>query len=730
AELAQPGPARAQATDEVLALRALFVQLYQEGRYPEAAAAAQRLLAVAEARFGPEHPQVAGALSYVATAYRVQGRYAEAEPHFKRALALFEKTLGPGDINVAVVLNELAQLYYVQGRLADAEPLFVRAIDIEEKLLGPDDPQIATLLNNLAALYRAQAKYALAEQLRKRTIAILEKSKGPDDPVVAVALDNLAVLYQSQERYAEAEPLTERALAILEKALGPDHPDVGISLNNLASIYLALRKYAKAEPLYRRSLAISEKRLGPTHLEVAKTLDNLAGLYRIQGRYEEAEPVYRRALAIFEATYGSDHPDVALFYNNLGGFYFDQGKWAASLEASRKATAVFIRRTQRGLDLVGQTSTGRGRRQAAEQSLSFVRLLKAAHRLSGAGGDARLSDEAFQAAQWAHASEAAASLAQMAIRSAAGDRELALLVRERQDLLIEWEKRNGLLVWARSQPPDRRDPRVDQRIQDHLAALNARLEEIDRKLKDAFPQYSSLVTTTSLDIAEVQAWLRPGEALVQFLDVPELMPFLDADLAKPDPEETFVWVVTRTEARWLRSSLGSQALRERVAALRCGLDHTLWQMSDSAGRCAAVLGVAPREERVDGHAVRALPFDPGRAHELYRALLGPAEDLIRGKHLLIVPSGPLTSLPFAVLAAEPAADGPPATLAGFRKIAWLGTRQPITVLPSVAALKSLRQFAKASRAGKPYLGIGNPLLDGQQSDPRWGDHYRRQAAAA
>ena len=31
-----------------------------------------------------------------------------------------------------------------------------------------------------------------------------------------------------------------------------------------------------------------------------------------------------------------------------------------------------------------------------------------------------------------------------------------------------------------------------------------------------------------------------------------------------------------------------------------------------------------------------------RAHELYKALLGPAEDLIRGKRLLIVPSGPLT----------------------------------------------------------------------------------------
>ena len=48
-----------------------------------------------------------------------------------------------------------------------------------------------------------------------------------------------------------------------------------------------------------------------------------------------------------------------------------------------------------------------------------------------------------------------------------------------------------------------------------------------------------------------------------------------------------------------------------------------------------------------------LPFDLARAHELYIGLLGPVEDLIKDKHLLVVPSGPLTSLPFNVLVTEP-----------------------------------------------------------------------------
>ena len=48
----------------------------------------------------------------------------------------------------------------------------------------------------------------------------------------------------------------------------------------------------------------------------------------------------------------------------------------------------------------------------------------------------------------------------------------------------------------------------------------------------------------------------------------------------------------------------------------------------------------------------ALPFDPGRAHRLYKLFLGPAEKAISGKHLLIVPSQSLMQFPFATLVTE------------------------------------------------------------------------------
>ena len=81
---------------------------------------------------------------------------------------------------------------------------------------------------------------------------------------------------------------------------------------------------------------------------------------------------------------------------------------------------------------------------------------------------------------------------------------------------------------------------------------------------------------THLTQDPTQAVLGPiqdDEALVLFLDT-------DARF-KPLPEETFVWVVTKTSLRWVRSDLGTEALGREVTALRCGLHDT-------------AIGLAPR----------------------------------------------------------------------------------------------------------------------------------------
>src|SRR5262249_373009 len=98
----------------------------------------------------------------------------------------------------------------------------------------------------------------------------------------------------------------------------------------------------------------------------------------------------------------------------------------------------------------------------------------------------------------------------------------------------------------------------------------------------------------------------------------------------------------------------------------------------------------------------------------YKALFGQVEDLIKGKHLLVVPSGPLTQLPFQVLVTAPRKPQP-ARGGDYRKIAWLARSNSVTVLPAVPSLKALRRDAKTSRATNRFLGMGKRLVDGPNS---------------
>jgi CHAT domain-containing protein len=175
----------------------------------------------------------------------------------------------------------------------------------------------------------------------------------------------------------------------------------------------------------------------------------------------------------------------------------------------------------------------------------------------------------------------------------------------------------------------------------------------------------------------VQQLLGPDEALVFFLT---------------GDKESYVFALTREGFQWRTIGIGAENLSEKVTAFRNGLD--LEKMQKSAGN--------------------PVLFDLNLAHELYVALIGPIEELVKDKrHLLIVPSGPLTSLPFDLLVTEKPAQPVLGVkdIALYRDAAWLIKRQAVSVLPSVASLKALRLFARKAEGTKAMIGFGDPIFD-------------------
>ncbi len=682
-----PPPALVQSPSEA-GLNTLYERattLYRTGRYADAIPLARQYAVATKARYGGNDPEYAAALSNLAELLKATNRLAEAEQLYRRAIETFEKKEPDKQPNYVAALNNLAVLLKDTNRFAEAEPLMRRALKIDEKRLGPDHPDVARDLNNLALVLQDTNRLAEAEPMMRRALKIDEASSGLEQSEAAPALANLAQLLRDTNRLAEAEPLMRRALNIDEASFGPDHPNVGIDLNNLAELLSATNRLREAEALYHRALKIDEASFGLDHSDVARDLNNLAQLLQDTNRLAEAEPMMRRALNIDEASFGPDHPNVARDLNNLAASFENRGHWSAAVALYARAKSIMI-----GVHGASELERGGLRKAVLVQSTGNLKgYARALHRADAS--DAANRAEGFELAQWALQNEAADALSSMAARFAKGGRELARLVRERQDLLADREAAYRSLDAAAGKA----DAKAAEAARAAIANIEAKLSEKHGQLRKDFPDYAELASPKPLSLPDAQALLGEGQALVLFLDLWQIGKV---------PEETIVFALTENEARWTSLPLGSGALRDRVTALRCGLDHTNWREGqESREICKKLLNTEVSEDRQP-------PFDAAAAHALYRDLFGGVEDLIKDKSLLVVPSGALTQLPFEALVTEkPDASLP--RFEAYKSAGWLGQRQAVTVLPSVGSLKALRT-AKGSAATDLFAGFGNPLLDG------------------
>jgi CHAT domain-containing protein len=285
-----------------------------------------------------------------------------------------------------------------------------------------------------------------------------------------------------------------------------------------------------------------------------------------------------------------------------------------------------------------------------------------------------LRAEAFEAAQWAIASEAADALAKVSARFAQGDDALGRLAEERETLISRRDSLERELERLYAITDGDVGARRTAVRSDYEGVLQ-RLKTVDGDIETRFPAYAELTSPRALTVAETQGLLKPDEGLLLIL---------------VNPEATYVWGVTRDRVEWARSeSLNEEAMNAAVAALRASLTT------------AAASSRGDDGDWLDPALLTGRPtpsFDRAEAHRLYAELVKPVEGVFEGKTTLItVTTGALTTLPLAVLATNPS-EGPDSAPEALDRTSWLIDRYALATLPSVSSLKALRCYLIADPA--------------------------------
>jgi CHAT domain-containing protein/tetratricopeptide (TPR) repeat protein len=588
------------------------------------------------------------------------------------------------------------------GSYQQALPLAKQSLALAVEEFGPGSPQASTQSFGAGMVAEAVGDFAEAARQYAECVRIREILSGRDSPIVAGALERLAHALLKQGRLTEAEAQYSRAIQIQHDLYGEDHV-AGGAYSGLGAVNLARGDYGGALANYRKAV----------HQLTSRPLERVTDRSIMETQIKEHRDAFiglGRAAAALRRQPGASERGLM-----EESFAAGQRAWATSAASALAKMTVRLK--------AGETELGRSVRHLDELNERIANLFQ--QDMDGAA--AMTQTQQFR--QWMNTFTAtdAAQMKDMAPlmkrqREAAGvvkrieelarrqrdlmkrcptpggpgcagsDREHVALSREMNELSAKASQGVGeqdlrgaketarlamqSLAGFQKLPGFMEAATTMKAHRDESQRLEAELNTARADVVKRFPEYLSLSDPAPLTVAETQKLLKEDEALVAILT---------------GPESSLVWAVTAHGSDWAEIEAGDAALAAEVKALRAGLEPT-----------------------ADGTPAS---FDIARAHSLYKLLLGRLAPTLAGKqHVILVATGPLSSLPFQVLVTEPPRPGLSQAEA-LKDAQWLIRKHALSVLPSVQSLSALRKLAAAGIAVKPYFGMGNPELGGPAPVP-------------
>jgi CHAT domain-containing protein/Tfp pilus assembly protein PilF len=634
---------------------------------------------------GEKHEQTASALSMLALSSLFNDDWDAAERQARKAVTL-RKELKIQDKIVASILEfTLGTLSYFRDDLREAERRLRSAMRLQEQIAGYGTPFLATSLTLLAQIYIKNGLLDEARGLLLRAYRLMQSALPPDHYQLGVVQRSLAMLANERGNPKDAEARYRESLRIFQKNYKAGHFLTANVLGELAFIIDDLPgRLPEAIKLTRQSIAMHTALNNRPTVNSGIGHHNLAMQLEKQGRTEEALQAYETATGILRKFLGPQSPNLASTLKAHADYLLELSRPNAALPKFKEAVAILTARE------LAHSDQRRDARNVSENRLAFRGLIRAAWRL-GAGAETNkkridtspAETTAFETAQWLLRTQASNAVLKMATRNLAKDPATSRLMRERDAIAARWRSTDKQLAVALSGNGPTLNFNEVPKLRKRLDTAARALRDADKGIANELPQFSTLINPAPLSIKDAQLLLKDNEALIVTSDMYE---------GSKLPEETFVWIITKHRSRWIRSKLGTRSLKQRVSQLRRSLDPTA-----GGTRGALALGNSATGS-----------FDFAVAHELYQQLLAPAQDVLKSKkHLFLVPSGPLTALPFHVLLTKPPS---PSNQQTFRDAPWLVNQYAITTLPSVASLAALRRNKTRVRPKKEFIGFANPIF--------------------
>lgn len=553
-----------------------------------------------------------------------------------------------------------------------AEAGFRSALALQTRLFGDSDVAANEILLDLALSVSNLGRSDEAEALIRRAAPIAEQSVRASDRARLTAYQGFIAAnrgdFLAAMSFARAATAAWRAIAGESNSTDALANMLGAGAAATADAELAHALNFEAAMMLRNDLITSAFASAGEALLIVQRLSDeprwwksdilltLGEISSAQGRLSAAEAYLKGSLAERQQIFG-EGPSTLRVRTALGRAYQAEGMLTSAIIAYREAI-----KTARSLPHNSIPFTPNDLIPFAAAVVDYAATLDdPAARLG-------LFAEAFDAFQMVRVPLIDRTIALASARLSADTPELAKLVRRLENMAQEESTARIRLAHQQSLPPEQRSAENEESLTGEIAKSSSAGTALQREIARRFPGFSELADAKLPTLDAVRGRLREKEGLITFLI---------------GRDRSFVQIVRREGVVIAQVPVGAAALQTTVARLRRGLE-------------------------IQGRSVSE--FDLDTAHQLYRDLFGGIQtELGMVDRLVILPTGPLASLPFSLLVVKPSGSG------GYGKAHWLVREKLLAYAPSLGSFVNLRSTRLTGIQPKLLLAFGNPVLGPAQS---------------
>ena len=571
------------------------------------------------------------------------GEPQKALESYGQALALIRAN---GDrTNEANVLNNIGKIESNLGNWQGALDDYTRAL-ARAREIGATRPE-AALLHNISRVHRRLGDFEKALAISEQALATRRSAK--DSLGEADTLQLIADIYDSLKLPGKALEYLNQALRVYV-ALGSQRNEAEIRIK-LGRAYREMGKLSEAKESIRHALEL--ERSVQDRQTTAVALIEHSRVLALDRQFENSLQQAEQALAEFRAIGDTNSQANAL--ETIARAESDLDKLSAAREHMEEALRLNEENRTHADSEQLRASFFATRQDAYGFYIDLLMRL----------GD---TNPALEASERSRARSMLDMLAGMDIRSGVDPK---LLEREREITNTLNAKGARLLALA---PGNTQAVELQKEVRD----LEAQYQDIEAAIRKSSPEYAALTQPSPLTAAQIQQELLDDDTLL-----------LEYSLGQ---KRSYLWAVAKNEVRaWelpARDKIEAQV--ERVTTLLT---------ARSAVKPLETAAERPKRiAQADAELTSA-------ARELSQMVIGPAEAVLGGKVLVVVPDGALQRLPFSML---PLTKGEPLVVA-----------HEVVVLPSASAMAVLRSEISGRKPARKTLAVfADPVFD--SNDPRAG----------